>query len=96
MPARFCLRYVSPRGLLPKLRPNIAADFMPADWQWVYDPKIPTNRSNRTVYRPGETFTTLIDYFLVSPNVAVLEVQCIDEQFADSDHQAVRMQVRLR
>ncbi|MEL6636093.1 MAG: endonuclease/exonuclease/phosphatase family protein [Bacteroidota bacterium] len=95
-PPGFAFDTFHPEGSFQSYAPNIAADFMPADWQWVYDPKVPTNRSNRTVYRPGETFTTLIDYFLVSPNVAVLEVQCIDEQFADSDHQAVRMQVRLR
>jgi endonuclease/exonuclease/phosphatase family metal-dependent hydrolase len=75
---------------------NIAADFLPPDWRWVYDPDIPTNRKTRAPYVPGETFITVIDFFLISPNVQVISVKCLDQQFQFSDHQPVWMEVRLR
>lgn len=74
---------------------NIEPDFLPEGWQWVYDPRIPTNRKNRTVYEPGETFITLIDFFLISPNVKALQVKGMDQQFRFSDHQPVWMEVEL-
>ncbi len=76
--------------------PNVEADFMPPGWLWAYDPAVPTNRRNATKYRRGETFTTIIDYFLVSPNVEIRKVKGIDEQFAASDHQPVYLEVKLR
>ncbi len=74
---------------------NIPQDFMPADWTWVYDTRIPTNRKVTDPYVPGETFITLIDFFLVSPNVRVLSVNGRDLQFEFSDHQPVLMEVEL-
>jgi len=75
---------------------NIAADYLPAGWRWVYDKKIATNRKLTDVYKKGETFTTLIDFYLISPNVELLEVKGIDQDFQFSDHQPVLMKVRLR
>ncbi len=74
---------------------NIPEDLLPPDWIWAYDPTIPTNRSNRDTYVPGKTFVTLIDFFLLSPNVTLLKVKGIDHQFAWSDHQAVKVSVKL-
>jgi endonuclease/exonuclease/phosphatase family metal-dependent hydrolase len=74
---------------------GIDPEFLPEDWRWIYDPTVPTNRANSTPYKKGETFVTLIDFYLVSPNVRVLSVKGIDLQFKDSDHQPVWMEVRL-
>ena len=74
---------------------NIEKDYLPADWQWVYDPTVATNRKLSEKYESGKTFTTLIDFFLVSPNVKVSEVRGIDTDFQYSDHQPVLMQVEL-
>lgn len=75
---------------------NIEADYFPEGWQWVYDNTVPTNRDLKKAYVKGETFTTLIDYFLVSPNVEVLENKNINMDFEYSDHQPVYMKVRLK
>ncbi len=75
---------------------NIAKDYLPADWQWVYDPQIPTNRKTSAPYVTGESFVTLIDFFLVSPNLKVKKVQGYDLGFDFSDHQPVRIEVELR
>ena len=68
----------------------------PADWQWVYDPTVPTNRKVRTPYVAGKSFITLIDFFLISPNVRARTVKGLDQQFRFSDHQPVWMEVELR
>ena len=74
---------------------NIAPEFMPEDWRWAYDPRIPTNRSVANAYDSKKTFTTLIDFFLVSPNVKVLQVKGMRQDFQFSDHQPVWLQVEL-
>lgn len=74
---------------------NIAPDFMPDEWQWVYDPTLPTNRKNQAPYQPGETFVTLIDFYLISPNVKARQVKGLDQQFRFSDHQPVFLEVEL-
>ena len=75
---------------------NIAEDFMPAGWQWTYDPKTPTNRKLSAPYNKDKTFTTLIDFYLVSPNVEVVMVETINTDFQFSDHQPVKLEVRLK
>jgi endonuclease/exonuclease/phosphatase family metal-dependent hydrolase len=77
------------------IQPLIPASLMPEGWKWVYDPSQPTNRDVNKPYVRGETRTTLIDYFLVSPNVEVLEVKTIPVAFEFTDHQPVYMKVRL-
>ncbi len=73
---------------------NIKEDFLPG-WKWGYDPKIPTNRKLTNPYKEGETFITLIDFFLVSPNVEIKDVKGIDQDFQFSDHQPVKMTINL-
>ena len=74
---------------------NIDPEFLPADWQWIYDPTIPTNRKTRKPFQAGKTFITVIDFFLISPNIQVRNVKCLDQQFRFSDHQPVWMEVEL-
>lgn len=74
---------------------NIATDYLPAEWQWVYDDKVPTNRKLASPYDANETFTTLIDFYLCSPNVKVLQVKGENLDFQFSDHQPVYLQIQL-
>ena len=78
------------------LQGNIPADFFPEDWVFAYDPTVPTNRKAKNPYVRGQTFVTLIDFFLVSPNVRVRFVKGIDQGFQFSDHQPVVMEAELR
>jgi endonuclease/exonuclease/phosphatase family metal-dependent hydrolase len=92
-----------PPGFTPEFSKNkvnteqmkMPSDFLPSDWKWVYDSKIPSNRSVIAAYDPAVTTTTVIDFYLLSPNINPLSVQCIDLGFANSDHNPVRMKVRL-
>jgi endonuclease/exonuclease/phosphatase family metal-dependent hydrolase len=74
---------------------NVNPDLLPADWQWVYDPTVPTNRKVSDPFVKGQTFVTLIDFFLVSPNIRVTKARGIDLGFQFSDHQPVWMEVEL-
>ena len=46
-------------------------------------------------YEPGVSFTLTVDGFLISDNVTALECAAVDEGFAHSDHNPVRMTFRL-
>jgi len=74
---------------------SISSDFMPAGWTWAYDPKNPTNRSVEFPYMPLSTQTTIIDFFLLSPNIMLNEVNCINLNFASSDHNPILINVFL-
>jgi endonuclease/exonuclease/phosphatase family metal-dependent hydrolase len=78
------------------IKPEIEADFFPAGWKWVYDQEFPTNRDVIKPYRKGDSQTTIIDFFVVSPNVSVIKVSTDDLGFAWSDHQPVRMEFKLK
>lgn len=58
-------------------------------WQIVTDPSTPTVRTNERTYHAGENFTTIIDGFIVSPNVVASDVRTLDLGFAVTDHQPV-------
>jgi hypothetical protein len=75
---------------------SVDKDFMPAGWTWAYDDKIASNRNLRTAFEKGKTFTTVIDYFLLSPNVEMLEVHGQSMDFAYSDHQPVFLKCRIK
>ncbi len=74
---------------------NINSDYIPEGWQWAYDASVHTNRKVAEVYMAGKTFTTVIDFFLLSPNVKLKSIQGLDTQFQFSDHQAVKIKVEL-
>ena len=80
----------------PTTKHNMDADLFPADWQWAYDTINPTCRSSSTPFVKGKSRVTLIDYFLVSPNVEVLKTRGINMDFKYSDHQPVFLKVRLK
>ncbi len=74
---------------------NITPDFTPESWQWAYDEKVPTNRSLTDTLAYGKTFVTLIDYYLLSPNIRVHSVKGENLKFADSDHNPVSIEIEL-
>ncbi len=76
-------------------RTNADADYIEG-WSYAFDSTVATNRKNKTAFNAEKTFTTIIDYFFVSPNVEVETVQGIDLGFKSCDHQPVMMKVRLK
>ena len=74
----------------------LSDDQLPANWRWVADIETPTNRKMNTVYHPETSYTSVIDHFVVSPDVEVVGVKTINLDFAFSDHQPIRLDFRVR
>jgi endonuclease/exonuclease/phosphatase family metal-dependent hydrolase len=76
--------------------PGIPAGFLPEGWKWAYDPLNATNRDVNAPYSHGKTRTTIIDFFVLSPNVKLKSVRTLETGFEFSDHQPVEMEVELK
>jgi endonuclease/exonuclease/phosphatase family metal-dependent hydrolase len=89
--------YKSPRpGVAAIVEMNVP-DVYPAEgWKWAFDTAIPTNRKLNEIYTEGQTGIDILDFFLLSPNVEVVNVKNEDLGFKSSDHQPVKMTVRLK
>jgi len=80
---------------LSKINWPIDPDYLPNDWNWASDYSTPTNRGVQFPFDINKTETTILDYFVTSPNVEVIEVKTIDLGFEDSDHHPIMIRVRL-
>ncbi len=75
---------------------QIKEDYMPNDWKWIFSNNLPTNRRVYEVWNQQTTKTTIIDYFLISPNVENLQIKTINLNFKYSDHQPVIGRFKLK
>lgn len=77
----------------------IEDDILPDGWTIAYDLETPSCRLLNQPYDPDDTANTqyyVIDGFLLSPNVELLNVRTLDEGFVNSDHNPVNIQVTLK
>jgi endonuclease/exonuclease/phosphatase family metal-dependent hydrolase len=94
----------SPPDLKPEFSGNqinrnqmvIQHDYLPSAWTWAYDNQIPSNRTVTAAYDPATTTTTVIDFFLLSPNIESISVKCINLKFENSDHNPVILKAKLK
>jgi len=75
---------------------RIPENWTPENWKWGWDPVVPSCRTLEQPYIPDENFRTVIDGYLVSPNVLIENVRTLDEDFAHSDHNPVRIDFKLK
>jgi endonuclease/exonuclease/phosphatase family metal-dependent hydrolase len=75
---------------------HVPESFKPEGWNWAVDRLRATNRNVNESYLKGRTLTTIIDFFLTSPNVEITSVKTIANGFENSDHQPVVLKVRLK
>jgi endonuclease/exonuclease/phosphatase family metal-dependent hydrolase len=73
----------------------IPETFLPG-WQQIYPTDGPTNRRVITSYDKSTTPTTTIDFYIVSPNIAIDTIRRIDLRFVHSDHQPVLLTFSLK
>jgi len=73
---------------------NIETDFPEQGWTWHFDPSYPTNRAMVAPYT-AQTSTTILDFFLASPNIEVDFNETINLDFQNSDHQPVVIRFKL-
>jgi endonuclease/exonuclease/phosphatase family metal-dependent hydrolase len=95
----------TPFGLKPELPSHqfdtlnltlIEEDYPAPGWTWGFDPGLPTNRRVTVPYDRSTSLTTIIDCYLLSPNIQLEEVKTIDVDFQFSDHQPVQLSARLK
>jgi endonuclease/exonuclease/phosphatase family metal-dependent hydrolase len=77
------------------IKPGMDESFMPG-WEVVFDHFKPTNRNVDQPYKKTITGTTIIDFFVISPNVNVLNCFTVDKGFENSDHNPVFAKFRLQ
>jgi endonuclease/exonuclease/phosphatase family metal-dependent hydrolase len=75
---------------------GIEPDFLPNGWNYTYDSTIPSNRRTDVAYIKGKTRTTVIDFFLLSPNLHSHGCRTTDLGFTNSDHQPVQIKFSLQ
>ena len=95
----------NPRGFRPesvisgdlakKIDPVLDSGFLPG-WEFAFDPLAPSNRDVDMPYQKGKTRTTIIDFYVVSPNVKIESVHTVATGFNFSDHQPVVMKATLK
>lgn len=69
---------------------------LPEGWRIAADFSKPTVRTNQKPFVRGENYMTVIDGFIVSPNVNIDNVEGVDLNFAHSDHNPVRLRVTAK
>lgn len=75
---------------------RIDKDYPAPGWTWMFDNNVPTNRRLKWPFNPETSLTTVIDFYLISPNVEMIEVKTINLEFENSDHQPVLAKVKLK
>lgn len=76
----------------------LSEDIMPEGWTLAYDLETPSCRLLNQPYDPSDTENTQyysIDGFILSPNVELISVKTLDDGFVYSDHNPVKLQVKL-
>ena len=68
---------------------------VPEGWTFGLDPTVPSVRTLHRPYEAGVNYVTVIDGFLVSPNVVVEQVETIDLGFLHTDHHPVLASLRM-
>jgi len=74
----------------------IDGDYLPLDWTWLYDNKTPSNRRLMIPYDTEKSLVTVIDYYLLSPNIKGVFKQTVNLDFQHSDHQPVLAKIKLK
>lgn len=76
-------------------RTDIEISYMKG-YKWLFNNEIPTSRRVKTPYLKGKTLTTVIDFYLVSPNIKSVSIENINLGFEFSDHQPVKAIIKLK
>ena len=85
-----------PDGYENFLLSGINVNFLPEQWQWCFGSEVPTNRSLKTVFNKKTSGTTVLDFFLLSPNIEIVSVKTYDLAFQYSDHNPVRLKFAIK
>lgn len=80
----------------PEWLKTIPEDFAPKGYKWVVDKEVPSNRTVDIPYKKDVNFLSVIDGFLVSPNIEVISTKGINLEFENTDHNPVLTELKLK
>lgn len=75
---------------------DIPEDYSVEGFTWAVDPQIPTVRTLERAYVDGYNFKAVIDGFLLSDNIEIIDVEGIDNNFENTDHNPVKLSIALK
>lgn len=75
---------------------TIPDDFLSEGFQWVADNTTPTSRTIAKPYVQGENFLSVIDGFLISSNIELVDIKGHSLEFEHSDHNPVTAAFKLK
>jgi len=96
LPVRFKDNFHGDLAQLQTSMPSFNGDFLSKKWLWAYDTTQFTNRELNFPYDELKTKKSSIDYFIVSPNVELIENFVFPLNFENSDHNPVYLKFRLK
>ncbi len=67
-----------------------------SEFRVVFDKKVNTVRSQEQPYKKGRNFETIIDGFIVSPNITVSKIETHDLGYKYTDHNPVTLSFKLK
>ncbi|GHT73174.1 endonuclease [Bacteroidia bacterium] len=73
----------------------VSADFLPADWTFAYDAQHPSVRFANQPYNEETSLVSIVDFFVLSPNLTVKSVTTLPFHFASSDHEPVNISIGI-
>jgi endonuclease/exonuclease/phosphatase family metal-dependent hydrolase len=79
-------------GFIP---PAMSESYIQEGWTCSYDPKVPTNRHLDTPL-DSLSFKTLIDFFIISPNLEQISVETLDLGFTYTDHNPILLELSIK
>jgi len=83
------------RAEVPAWFQQVPGDWTPRGWQWACDRSTPSLRATNRPYVAGENFITIVDGFLVGPEIQIRSVHTEDLGFENTDHHPVRLEAGL-
>lgn len=95
LPAKFNKTFKGNFSQLQMSIPGFKDDFLPDNWTWAFDTLRYSNRELNSPYDSSLSKKSSIDYFVVSPNIKVLENFVFPLGFENSDHNPVYLKFRL-
>ena len=96
LPANFNDGFKGNMKQLQKTISGFEIDFFPKEWIWAYDSLMFTNRELNTPYDENLSKKSSIDYFIVSPNIEVIEKHAFPLNFKNSDHNPVYLKFKVK
>ena len=84
------------RDDIPSWINPLPVSFSPDNFSWAVDMSSPTMRDPSVPFKKGSSFVSIVDGFLVSDNVRILESTTLDLNFQNSDHHPTYIKFELK